>query len=101
MSTARAMLRLGGLPRGDMQHCLEELSSIDIPDDFKLKQVRSLLRFAREVGSLVGHIKQDSGFEGDTTSYLEILCAKEDSDLIRRVSHTRVLRQVREREREL
>ena len=89
------MLRLGGLSRGDMQHCLEELSSINIPDDFKLKQIRSLLRFVREVGSLVGHIKQDSGFEGDTTSYLEILCAKEESDLIRRVSHTRVLRQVR------
>eukprot|EP00904_Undaria_pinnatifida_P007756 jgi/Undpi1/410/HiC_scaffold_1.g00406.m1 len=94
------MLRLGGLSRGDMQHCLEELSSINIPDDFKLKQIRSLLRFVREVGSLVGHIKQDSGFEGDTTSYLEILCAKEESDLIRRVSHTRVLRQDFDEKRE-
>lgn len=93
------MLRLGGLARGDMQHCLEELATVDIPEDFKLRQVRSLLRFVREVGSLVDHIKEDSGFEGDTTSYLDILSAKEDADLIRRVSYTRVLRQVRHRKR--
>lgn len=47
----------------------------------------------RDVNSLVEHIKTDSGFDGDTTSYLDILCAKEDSELLRRVSHTKVLRQ--------
>lgn len=91
---AATMLRLGGLAKGDMQQCFRELEESMLPHDFKLRQVRSLLRFVREVGGLVDHIKQDSGFEGDTTSYLEILCAKEESDLIRRVSHTRVLRQV-------
>lgn len=88
------MLKLGGLARGDMQQCLKELDESTIPHDFKLRQVRCLMRFLREAGGFVDHIRRDSGFEGDTTSYLEILCAKEDTDLIRRVSHTRVLRQV-------
>lgn len=77
-----------------MQQCLAELQDSSLPEDFKLRQVRSLLRFVREVGDLVDHIKNDSGFAADTTSYLEILCSKEEADLIRRVSHTRVLRQV-------
>lgn len=89
------MLRLGGLAKGNMQQCIKELTESSLPEDFKLRQVRSLLRYLREVSSLVDHVKCESGYEGDTTSYLEILCAKEDSDLIRRVSHTRVLRQVR------
>lgn len=89
------MLRLGGLAKGNMQQCIRELTESTLPEDFKLRQVRSLLRYLREVSSLVDHIRRDSGFEGDISSYLEILCAKEDADLIRRVSHTRVLRQVR------
>lgn len=88
------MLRLGGLAKGTMPQCLQELKDSNLPEDFKLRQIRSLLRYLREVSSLVDHVKQDSGFDGDTTAYLDSLCAKEDSDLIRRVSHTRVLRQV-------
>lgn len=88
------MLRLGDLAKGNMQQCLDELNQMDLPDSFKLKQIRSLLRYMRDVNSLVEHIKTDSGFDGDTTSYLDILCAKEDSELLRRVSHTKVLRQV-------
>lgn len=88
------MFRLGGLPKGDMQQCLKELHENDLPEDFKERQIQSLVRYLREVSGLVDHVKADSGFAGDTVSYLEILCAKEDSDLVRRVSHTRVLRQV-------
>lgn len=62
--------------------------------DWKLQQIRSLLRFFSEVDSLCSHIRRESGFDGDTTAYLEILSAKEEAELIRRVSHTRVLRQV-------
>lgn len=88
------MLRLGDLAKGNMQQCLDELNGMELPDSFKLKQIRSLLRYLRDVNSLVEHIKTESGFDGDTTSYLDILCTKEDSDLVRRVSHTKVLRQV-------
>lgn len=89
------MLRLGGLARGDLQQCLSELQESKLPEEFKLRQIRSLLRSIKEVTALVDHVTKESGFEGDTTSYLDILCAKEDADLIRRVSHTRVLRQVK------
>lgn len=77
-----------------MQQCLAELRDSDLPADFKLAQVRSLLRYLREVSSLVNHVKSESGFGCDTTAYLEILCAKEDSNLYRRVSDTRILKQV-------
>lgn len=86
-------MRTGGL-RGNMQQCLAELRDSDLPADFKLAQVRSLLRYLREVSNLVNHIKSESGFECDTTAYLEILCAKEESNLFRRVSDTRILKQV-------
>lgn len=78
-----------------MEQCLAELDESPLPDAFKLTQVRSLLRYIREVGGLVKQISSESGFEADTTSYLEILCAKEDSNLLRRVSDTRILKQVR------
>lgn len=87
------MMKAGGL-RGTMQQCLGELQESDLPADFKLTQVRSLLRYLREVSSLVKHVRSESGFECDTTAYLEILCAKEDSNLLRRVSDTRILKQV-------
>lgn len=88
------MMRAGGT-RGTMDQCLTELHEIELPAAFKLTQVRSLLRYLREVGSLVTHVKGESGFDCDTTAYLEILCAKEDSNLLRRVSDTRILKQVR------
>lgn len=88
------MMRAGGT-RGTMDQCLAELHDIELPPAFKLTQVRSLLRYLREVGSLVTHVKGESGFDCDTTAYLEILCAKEDSNLLRRVSDTRILKQVR------
>lgn len=88
------MMRAGGT-RGTMDQCLTELHDIELPAAFKLTQVRSLLRYLREVGSLVTHVKGESGFDCDTTAYLEILCAKEDSNLLRRVSDTRILKQVR------
>lgn len=88
------MLRLGGLAKGNMQQCVDEINAMDLPAAFKLKQIQSLLRYLREVNSLAEHVKADSGFEGDTASYFDILCAKEDADLVRRVSHTKVLRQV-------
>ncbi|CAM9210964.1 unnamed protein product [Discosporangium mesarthrocarpum] len=84
--------RAGGL-KGTMQQCLAELRDSDLPADFKLRQTRSLLRYLREVSSLVEHIKNESGWECDTTSYLEILSTKEDSNLLRRVSDTRILKQ--------
>lgn len=87
------MMRAGGT-RGTMEQCLTELQESPLPATFKLTQVRSLLRYIREVGSLVKQISSESGFEADTTSYLEILCAKEDSNLLRRVSDTRILKQV-------
>lgn len=87
------MMRAGGL-RGTMQQCLGELRDSDLPADFKLAQTRSLLRYLREVKSLVNHVKTESGFECDTTAYLDILCAKEESNLLRRVSDTRILKQV-------
>lgn len=83
------------MAKGDIRQCLKELEESKLDEGWKLKQIRSLLRFFQEVGGLVEHIKGESGFAGDSTSYLEILCAKEEADLIRRVSHTRVLRQVR------
>ncbi|CAM9145263.1 unnamed protein product, partial [Laminaria digitata] len=86
------MMRAGGT-RGTMDQCLAELHDIELPPAFKLTQVRSLLRYLREVGSLVTHVKGESGFDCDTTAYLEILCAKEDSNLLRRVSDTRILKQ--------
>ncbi|CAM9144121.1 unnamed protein product [Choristocarpus tenellus] len=86
------MLKAGGL-KGTMQQCLQELRDTDLPADFKLKQTRSLLRYLREVSGLVEHIKSESGWECDTTSYLEILSAKEDSNLLRRISDTRILKQ--------
>lgn len=88
------MMRAGGT-KGTMEQCLAELKDSELPADFKLTQVRSLLRYLREVGSLVTHVKRESGFDCDTTAYLEILCAKEDSNLLRRVSDTRILKQVR------
>ena len=88
------MLRVGGIARGDLTQCLKELQESSLDEDWKLKQVRSLLRFFTEVDSLCGHICQESGFNGDTSAYLDILSTKEEADLIRRVSHTRVLRQV-------
>ncbi|CAN0144643.1 unnamed protein product [Scytosiphon promiscuus] len=92
------MLRLGGPMRvggtkGTMQQCIVELEESSLPQAFKLEQIRSLLRYMREVDGLVSRISTESGFEADTSSYLEILCAKEDADLMRRVSSTRVLRQ--------
>lgn len=86
------MMRAGGL-RGTMQQCIGELWESDLPADFKLSQTRSLLRYLREVKLLVSHIKSESGFECDTTAYLDILCAKEESNLLRRVSDTRILKQ--------
>lgn len=86
-------MRAGGT-RGTMEQCLAELSASRVPESFKLAQVRSLSRYMREVASLQTQIEEDSGFEADTASYLEILCAKEDSDLMRRVSAVRCLKQV-------
>ncbi|CAM9637253.1 unnamed protein product [Pylaiella littoralis] len=86
------MMRVGGT-RGTMEQCLAELEESPLPASFKLTQVRSLLRYIREVGGLVKQISSESGFEADTTAYLEILCAKEDSNLLRRVSDTRILKQ--------
>lgn len=93
------MMRVGGPMRvggtkGTMEQCLSELEDSKLPHSFKLTQVRSLVRYLREVGGLVNQISSESGFEADTTSYLEILCAKEDSNLLRRVSDTRILKQV-------
>ncbi|CAN0058605.1 unnamed protein product [Pylaiella littoralis] len=85
-------LRAGGT-RGTMEQCLTELEESHLPAAFKLAQVRSLSRYMREVAGLQRQIEEDSGFETDTTSYLEILCAKEDSDLMRRVSAVRCLKQ--------
>ncbi|CAM9789286.1 unnamed protein product, partial [Ascophyllum nodosum] len=92
-NAASTMLRVGGIARGDLTQCLKELQESSLDEDWKLKQVRSLLRFFTEVDSLCGHICQESGFNGDTSAYLDILSTKEEADLIRRVSHTRVLRQ--------
>ena len=94
------MLRIGGPmrvggTRGTMSECLRELEDCPLPQSFKLTQVRSLVRYIREVTALQKRIEDESGFEADTTSYLEILCAKEDSNLLRRVSDTRILKQVR------
>lgn len=83
-----------------MQQCIGELRDSDLPADFKLAQTRSLLRYLREVKQLVSHIKSESGFECDTTAYLDILCAKEESNLLRRVSDTRILKQVTQATRE-
>lgn len=77
-----------------MQQCLDELHESDLPEEFKLREVRSLLRYLREVRVLVSHVQRESGFECDTTAYLDILSAKEDANLVRKVSHTRVLKQV-------
>lgn len=88
------MLRLGGVAKGDLTECLNYLRESGVDKDWKLQQIRSLLRFFSEVDSLCSHIRRESGFDGDTTAYLEILSAKEEAELIRRVSHTRVLRQV-------
>lgn len=93
------MLRIGGPMRvggtkGTMSECLRELEDCPLPQSFKLTQVRSLVRYIREVSALQKRIEDESGFEADTTSYLEILCAKEDSNLLRRVSDTRILKQV-------
>ena len=77
-----------------MSECLRELEDCPLPQSFKLTQVRSLVRYIREVATLQKRIEDESGFEADTTSYLEILCAKEDSNLLRRVSDTRILKQV-------
>lgn len=86
-------MRVGGT-RGTMSECLRELEECPLPQSFKLTQVRSLVRYIREVSTLQKRIEDESGFEADTTSYLEILCAKEDSNLLRRVSDTRILKQV-------
>ncbi len=88
-------MRVGGT-KGTMEQCLAELEDSKLPHSFKLTQVRSLVRYLREVGGLVNQISTESGFEADTTSYLEILCAKEDSNLLRRVSDTRILKQVQQ-----
>ena len=87
------MMRYGRL-RGTMEQCLREIQESQLPGEFLLTQVRSLVRYLREVDGLCGHIKKESGWESDTTAYLEILCAKEDSTLVRRVSDTRILKQV-------
>lgn len=86
-------MRVGGAKGGTMSECIAELQESSLPDAFKLAQVRSLLRYIKEVGLLQRRIIDESGFEADTNSYLEILCAKEDGDLMRKVSSTRVLRQ--------
>ncbi|CAM9496117.1 unnamed protein product [Ectocarpus sp. 12 AP-2014] len=86
------MMRVGGT-RGTMQQCIAEIEDSALPQDFKLKQVRSLVRYMREVDGLVRGINSESGFEADCTAYLEILCTKEESELNRRVSCTRVLKQ--------
>lgn len=91
------MMRAGGT-RGTMDQCLAELHDIELPPAFKLTQVRSLLRYLREVGSLVAHVKRESGFDCDTTAYLEIMCAKEDTNLLRRVSESRILKQARNKD---
>lgn len=87
-------MRVGGT-RGTMQQCIAEIEDSALPQDFKLKQVRSLVRYMREVDGLVRGINSESGFEADCTAYLEILCTKEESELNRRVSCTRVLKQAR------
>lgn len=88
-------MRVGGATGGTMSECIAELQESSLPDAFKLAQVRSLVRYIKEVGLLQRRIIDESGFEADTNSYLEILCAKEDGDLMRKVSSTRVLRQAR------
>ncbi|CAM9203543.1 unnamed protein product [Ectocarpus sp. 12 AP-2014] len=91
-------MRVGGATGGTMSECIVELQESSLPDAFKLAQVRSLVRYIKEVGLLQRRIIDESGFEADTNSYLEILCAKEDGDLMRKVSSTRVLRQARDSE---
>lgn len=77
-----------------MDQCLKELQESKLPDEFVLTQVRSMVRYLREVEALQQYVQSESGWSSDTTAYLEILCAKEDSNLVRRVSDTRILKQV-------
>lgn len=78
-----------------MEECWRQVNGCSVPDAFKLKLVNSMLRQMNEVSALQRGIEEESGFEADTTSYLNILLAKEESDLMRRVSHCRCLKQVR------
>lgn len=77
-----------------MEECWRQVNGCSLPDAFKLKLVNSLLRQMNEVSALHRGIEEESGFEADSTSYLNILLAKEESDLMRRVSHCRCLKQV-------
>lgn len=77
-----------------MEECWRQVNGCSLPESFKLKLVNSLLRQMIEVSALQKGIEEESGFEADTASYLSILLAKEESDLMRRVSHCRCLKQV-------
>lgn len=90
------MMRYGRL-KGTMEQCIAEIQESQLPSAFLLTQVRSLVRYLREVDDLSSHIKKESGWQSDMTPYLEILCAKEESTLARRVSDTRILKQVNTR----
>lgn len=77
-----------------MEQCLRELEESKLPRSFMLSQVQSLVRFVKEVTGLVNHISSESGFKADSAAYLDILLAKDESELMRRVSATRCLKQV-------
>ena len=72
---------------------MAEIQESQLPSAFLLTQVRSLVRYLREVDDLSSHIKKQSGWQSDMTPYLEVLCAKEESTLARRVSDTRILKE--------
>jgi len=94
MSRAVGPMRAGGTKVGTMEQCLRELEESNLPRSFMLSQVQSLVRFVKEVTGLVNQISSESGFKADSAAYLDILLAKDESELMRRVSATRCLKQV-------
>lgn len=82
-----------------MEECWRQVNGCSLPEAFKLKLVNSMLRQMNEVSALQRGIEDESGFEADTTSYLNIILAKDESDLMRRVSQCRCLKQVRNNRR--
>lgn len=89
------VMRAGGTRVGSMEECWRQVNGCSLPEAFKLKLVNSMLRQMNEVSALQRGIEDESGFEADTTSYLNIILAKDESDLMRRVSQCRCLKQVR------
>lgn len=88
------VMRAGGTRVGTIEECWRQINECSLPEAFKLKLTNHLCRQMNEISALQKGIEEESGFEADTTSYLNILLAKEESDLMRRVSHCRCLKQV-------